>query len=268
MTVLTDRPAHQPRKRFGQNFLHDPWVIRQIVASIAPAATDDLVEIGPGQGALTLALLPHCRQLTAIELDRDLAGFLRQQLAAEPRFTLVEADALNVSLATLGAAGQRWRVVGNLPYNISTPLLFHLLAQRQQVRDMHFMLQKEVVDRLAAQPGSKAYGRLSVMAQYACRVTPLFDVPPGAFVPPPKVTSAIVRMVPVEPAVAATNPEKLAQVVAQAFQQRRKTLRNTLKSLLPEAELVAAGIDPAARAETLGVAEFVALANRLDALSC
>lgn len=261
---MIDEKAHKPRKRFGQNFLHDARIIQRIVSSIAPKAHEPVLEIGPGQGALTEILLPHQPQLTAVELDRDLAALLRQKFAGNPHFTLMEGDALQCNLASLAAAPHSLRVVGNLPYNISTPLLFHLLDQREYIRDMHFMLQKEVVQRLAAEPGGKDYGRLSIMAQYYCRVVPLFDVPPGCFFPPPKVMSAIVRLVPREPSLVARNPALLSQLVNVAFQQRRKTLRNTLKSMAHEEQLRAAGLDPEARAETLAVDDFVRLANLLD----
>ena len=256
---------HVPRKRFGQNFLHDARIIQRIVSSIAPTENDTVLEIGPGQGALTEVLLAHKPSLTAVELDRDLVAFLREKFAAQPHFQLREGDALQFDLAALATAPHSLRVVGNLPYNISTPLLFHLLAQRQWIRDMHFMLRKEVVQRLAAEPGGKDYGRLSVMAQYYCRVIPLFDVPPGCFFPPPKVMSAIVRLQPCEPTLAAHDTALLATLVNTAFQQRRKTLRNTLKSIATEAQMHAVDIRPDARAETLSVADFVRLANQLSA---
>lgn len=261
---MIDEKFHKPRKRFGQNFLHDMRIIQRIVSSIAPKENEPVLEIGPGQGALTTVLLPHKPQLTAVELDRDLAAMLRQKFSGDSHFSLVEGDALLFDLRSLQAAPHSVRVVGNLPYNISTPLLFHLLSQREYIRDMHFMLQKEVVQRLAAEPGNKEYGRLSIMAQYNCRVTPLFDVPPGCFFPPPKVMSAIVRLQPQEPELAARNPQTLAQLVNIAFQQRRKTLRNTLKIIATEEQIVSAGINPDARAETLSVNDFVRLANQLD----
>ncbi len=264
MNSTTHSDTHKPRKRFGQNFLHDRRIIQRIVDAIAPRESDVLLEIGPGQGALTEILLPSNARLTAVELDRDLAALLREKFSAMDNFTLCEGDALKFDLQTLQPAAHSLRVVGNLPYNISTPLLFHLLEQRHYIRDMHFMLQKEVVDRLAAAPDSKDYGRLSVMAQYHCRVTALFDVPPGAFFPPPKVMSAIVRLQPREPELVASNPQTLARVVNQAFQQRRKTLRNTLKTLMNDSIIRAAGINPDARAETLSVSDFVRLANTLD----
>lgn len=256
--------AHKPRKRFGQNFLQDPNIIRRIVAAIAPVQGQLLLEIGPGQGALTRYLLQYKPALTAVELDRDLAAGLLELFADDPHFHLIEGDALALDLSSLTSPGHPVRVVGNLPYNISTPLLFHLLEQQEYIVDMHFMLQKEVVDRLAAEPGSKDFGRLSVMTQYHCDVMPVFDVPPGAFFPPPKVMSAIVRLKPRPPQHVANHLATLARVVNTAFQQRRKTLRNTLKLLMPESVIVAAGVNPDARAETLGVEQFVSLANQLD----
>ncbi|HQQ62101.1 MAG TPA: 16S rRNA (adenine(1518)-N(6)/adenine(1519)-N(6))-dimethyltransferase RsmA [Pseudomonadales bacterium] len=256
--------GHKPRKRFGQNFLHDQNIIRRIANAVSAQAGQQILEIGPGQGALTEFLLQSGATITAVELDRDLAASLRQHFAGNACFTLVEGDALKFDLRSLQPQAASLRVVGNLPYNISTPLLFHLLSQREYIRDMHFMLQKEVVDRMAAEPGSKDYGRLSVMAQYYCQITPLFDVPPGAFFPPPKVMSAIVRLQPRPHHAVANHPETLARVVNLAFQQRRKTLRNTLKSAINENTIRAAGINPDARAETLSVTDFVNLANTLD----
>jgi 16S rRNA (adenine1518-N6/adenine1519-N6)-dimethyltransferase len=257
---------HKPRKRFGQNFLTDQNIIRRIVSAIAPKKDQRLLEIGPGQGALTELLLQYEAELTAVELDRDLAAMLRDMFAMQTHFHLIEGDALSMDIRSIASPDNRVRIVGNLPYNISTPLLFHLLKTQNCIIDMHFMLQKELVDRLAATPGSKDYGRLTVMVQYHCDVVPVFDVPPGAFYPPPKVMSAIVRLLPRPPINLADNLETLSQVVNAAFQQRRKTLRNTLKLLMPESVIVAAGIDPSARAETLSVAQFVGLANKLENL--
>ncbi len=256
--------GHKPRKRFGQNFLHDQNIIRRIANAVAAQPGQQILEIGPGQGALTEFLLQSNAMINAVELDRDPAASLRQHFVTNSCFTLVEGDALKFDLRSLQPQAASLRVVGNLPYNISTPLLFHLLSQREFIRDMHFMLQKEVVDRMAAEPGNKDYGRLSVMAQYYCQITPLFDVPPGAFFPPPKVMSAIVRLQPRPHPSVAKNPETLARVVNLAFQQRRKTLRNTLKSAITEITIRAAGINPDARAETLSVTDFVNLANTLD----
>ncbi len=260
---MQDKTTHTPRKRFGQNFLHDTRMIQRIASSIGLTANDTVLEIGPGQGALTEVLLPYQAQLTAVELDRDLVKLLREKFASNTNFQLLEGDALQFDIASLSPAASSVRVVGNLPYNISTPLLFHLLNQRAWIRDMHFMLQKEVVQRLAAEPGGKDYGRLSVMAQYYCRVMPLFDVPPGCFFPPPKVMSAIVRLQPREPEITAHDPQLLATLVNTAFQQRRKTLRNTLKTLANETHMLAVNINPEARAETLSVADFVRLSNVL-----
>jgi len=253
---------HRPRKRFGQNFLHDPGVINRIVTAIAPDAGDHLVEIGPGRGALTGPLLDKTGRLDIVELDRDLVPRLEQHFADRGGLRIHNADALKFRFCEL--ADGPLRVVGNLPYNISTPLIFHLIAQAECIRDMHFMLQKEVVDRLAASPNSGDYGRLSVMVQYYCRVENLFGVPPGAFYPPPKVHSAVVRLTPHrKPPVAVDDPDILAQVVTRAFAQRRKTLRNTLKGTLDADVIAGCGIDPTRRAETLTLTEFATLANAL-----
>jgi 16S rRNA (adenine1518-N6/adenine1519-N6)-dimethyltransferase len=253
--------SHTPRKRFGQNFLHDPAVIGRIVQAINPQAGDCLVEIGPGQGAITLPLLQAAGELIVVELDRDLIGPLADRCRDIGVLTVHNADALSFDFSAL-AADRPLRVVGNLPYNISTPLLFHLLGQHTCIRDMHFMLQKEVVERMAAAPGSGAYGRLSIMLQYRCRVTPLFTIGSGAFNPPPKVDSAFVRLEPhATPPVTLDDEAVFADLVRTAFMQRRKTLRNTLRTLLDADEISAAGIDPAARAETLSLAEFAELAN-------
>jgi 16S rRNA (adenine1518-N6/adenine1519-N6)-dimethyltransferase len=250
------------RKRFGQHFLHDRAIIRRIVEAIAPSPDDHLVEIGPGRGALTGALLEAAGRLDAIEIDRDLAAGLRTSFPAASGFTLHEVDALEFDWAALASRrGGALRLVGNLPYNISTPLLFRLLAAGHVVLDMHFMLQKEVVDRILAPPGSDHYGRLTVMLAPFVIATRVLTVGPGAFQPPPKVQSAVVRLVRrVQPAPWAQEAH-YAQVVAAAFGQRRKTLRNALAPLLSEAQIAAAGIDPSARAETLEPAQFGALAQ-------
>ncbi len=254
--------AHTPRKRFGQNFLHDPAVIGRIVAVVHPRPGETLVEIGPGQGAITLPLLEAAGKLTVVELDRDLIQPLQTRCRSAGELTVYNRDALRFDFCELAAAGVL-RVVGNLPYNISTPLLFHLLDQHRCIADMHFMLQKEVVERMAASPGSGAYGRLSVMLQYRCKVDMLFTIGPGAFNPPPKVDSAFVRLQPYPaPPVAVDDEQMFASVVRQAFAQRRKTLRNTLRELLDVNGISAAGVDPGARAETLSLNEFAALANR------
>ncbi|MGA9335943.1 MAG: 16S rRNA (adenine(1518)-N(6)/adenine(1519)-N(6))-dimethyltransferase RsmA [Rudaea sp.] len=257
-------PAHIPRKRFGQHFLHDAAILQRIVECIAPHADDRLVEIGPGEGALTLPLLKAAGSLTAIELDRDLIEPLRARVQGMGELTIVNADALTVDLHKL-AQGKPLRLVGNLPYNISTPILFHCLDHADDIRDMHFMLQKEVVERMAAGPGSKIYGRLSVMLQLRCRVEPLLQVPPGAFRPPPKVDSAVVRLIPLPPAALPNvDMSLLERIVRAAFGQRRKTLGNALSGIATSAQMHAAGIDPRARAEQLPPSAFVALAHTLS----
>lgn len=251
---------HQARKRFGQNFLVSPGVIRNIVEAIAPQRGDRVVEIGPGLGALTEPLLARLDHLHVVEIDRDLIARLKERFPPE-RLSIHEGDALDFDFATLGSD---LRVVGNLPYNISTPLLFHLAGYAAQVRDMHFMLQKEVVDRMVADPGTADYGRLSVMLQYRFDMERLFVVPPGAFNPAPKVDSAIVRLIPKPAAALAANDEALLEeVVKAAFAQRRKMLRNTLRERLAEADWTALGIDPMRRAEELAVDDYVRIANRL-----
>ncbi len=252
--------AHRPRKRFGQNFLIDRQVIDHIVRTIDARATDTIVEIGPGLGALTRALIASGARLHLVELDRDLAANWQQH--AGERLTVHPADALDFDFGALAPTPAALRIVGNLPYNISTPLLFHLLAQDDCILDMHFMLQREVVARLAAQPGTADYGRLGVMVQYRCHVEPLFDVHPRAFEPPPRVMSAVVRLLP-QPFVhgRAENYRMLEKVVREAFGQRRKTLRNALSGVLDTDALCDIGIDPSRRAETLQIAEFVAIAN-------
>ncbi len=255
---------HRPRKRFGQHFLHDPAIIGRIVRAINPRPGEHVVEIGPGRGALTAALLEHCAHLDVIELDRDLIPVLKRLDGAAQRLVIHQADALQFDFATLAADGRPLRITGNLPYNISTPLLFHLLDYAALIRDMHFMLQKEVVERMAAQPGSGVYGRLSVMVQYRCRVEDLFHIGPGAFTPPPKVQSAFVRLIPhATPPHAAQDEGCFEKLVKQAFAYRRKTLRNALKGLADAADLSAAGIDPGQRPETIGVESYVALSNHL-----
>jgi 16S rRNA (adenine1518-N6/adenine1519-N6)-dimethyltransferase len=252
---------HRPRRRFGQHFLHDRAVIERIADAVAPVPGERLVEIGPGEGALTLPLLARGAALTVIELDRDLAARLADRPEAGHSLTVVQADALKTDLAAFAAPGARLRLVGNLPYNISTPLLFHFIAQAGVIRDMHFMLQREVVERMAAGPGSKTYGRLSVMLAAACRVTALFDIGPGAFRPPPKVWSSIVRLEPwLEPPFAMPDAARFADVVRRAFGQRRKTLRNALSGVVDEAGIRAADCDPGARAETLPPDAFGRLA--------
>lgn len=255
------RLNHAPRKRFGQNFLRDPAIVQRIVMAVNPRPGDRLVEIGPGEGAMTAALLKTGHPLDAVEIDRDLAAHLRQRFAGHPEFRLHLADALRFDFAALGAVS-KLRIVGNLPYNISTPLLFHLLDQAGHIVDMHFMLQREVVDRLCAAPGGADYGRLSIMTQYHCRAEKLFEVYPESFFPPPKVVSAVVRLVPHNCPPVDADPLALGKVVATAFAQRRKTLRNALRGLFDEGELRDANVDPNARAETLRLDQYADLANR------
>ena len=256
------RPA---KKSLGQHFLHERGVIDKMLLAIDPRPGDRFVEIGPGQGALTFPLLARHGALTAIEFDRDLLAPLTAQARAHGELRLVHSDVMDVDLTALArevAGDDRIRLVGNLPYNLSSPILFHALDHAAAIRDMHFMLQKEVVDRMAAAPGSKVYGRLSVMLQAYCNVTSLFKVPPGAFRPPPKVDSAVVRLVPLPPErVGVIDRRRFADVVRAAFGQRRKTLRNALSGVCDAETIVAAGIDPQARAEQLEVAAFVRLAN-------
>ncbi len=255
---------HRPRKRFGQNFLHDPGVIQRILNSIAPRPGDHLVEIGPGQGALTRPLLEITGKLDAVELDRDLLPILEARTGGLGELTIHQADALKFDFCNLCRDDQKLRLVGNLPYNISTPLLFHLMEQITCIRDMHFMLQKEVVERITAEPGSKTYGRLGVMLQYYCRAELLFIVRPGAFNPPPRVDSAIVRLIPhAEPPVQVDDVKQLAWLVNRVFSQRRKMLRHSLKGVLEETQLTELGIDPMIRPEQLGLKEFARLANAL-----
>ncbi|MEP5568763.1 MAG: 16S rRNA (adenine(1518)-N(6)/adenine(1519)-N(6))-dimethyltransferase RsmA [Halioglobus sp.] len=259
-------PTHAPRKRFGQNFLTDHGVIGAIASAVNVKATDHLVEIGPGQGALTEMLAPTGCSLDVIELDRDLTAGLLAAFSVYDDFALHSADALKFDFATLVKNDKPLRVVGNLPYNISTPLIFKLLENTQIIQDMHFMLQLEVVQRLAASPGSKHWGRLGIMTQYHCQVEHLFDVPPTAFNPPPKVQSAIVRLVPYnEPPWPDCKESQLRKVVQAAFAQRRKTLRNNLKALIDTEELERLGIDPGARAETLSLPNFIAITNAIHA---
>ena len=252
---------HRARKRFGQHFLSDPGVVDAIIRAISPGDDDVIVEIGPGQGAITDPLALSAGHLHLVELDRDLVAKLRLKYDGHDNVTVHEADALKFDF---GSLGDRLRIVGNLPYNISTPLLFHLLRYRERVIDMHFMLQKEVVERMAAQPGSKAYGRLGIMLGCHLRVESLFDVPPEAFDPPPDVNSAVVRLDPLPPGTFVIEDEAgLSSLVATAFMQRRKTLRNALRSEASADELEAVGIDPGLRPEQVSIDQYVALSNYL-----
>lgn len=268
MNRSTDAQRPTARKRFGQHFLHDRSVIERIIAAFAPQPGQSIVEIGPGRGALTLPLLAAARRIDAVELDRDLAPRLTQTYATAGELRVHCADALRFDFCSLAPGPSTLRVIGNLPYNVSTPLLFHLLDQKRCISDMLFMLQKEVVDRIVAPAGSDAYGRLSVMVQYHCAAARLFTIGPGAFTPPPRVDSAVVRLVPhPAPPVTVTDEALLARVVALAFSQRRKTLRNSLKTLLNAAAITACGIDPQRRAETLSLSEFAALTNAAALIS-
>lgn len=251
---------HVARKRFGQNFLVSPGVVAKIVAAIRPRAGDTVVEIGPGLGALTEPLLARLEHIHAVEIDRDLIARLRERFPPE-RLTIHEGDALRFDFSALGAG---LRVVGNLPYNISAPLLCHLAACADRLRDMHFMLQREVVERMVAAPGGPAYGRLSVMLQYRFEMERLFLVPPGAFNPAPQVASAVVRMTPLpREALTAVDADMLEETVKAAFSQRRKMLRNALRERLGEEDWAALGIDPQRRAEELAVGDYLRIANRL-----
>jgi len=254
---------HRARKRFGQHFLVDGDVIERIVAAVAPAEGECIVEIGPGQAAITEPLAALSSELPAIEFDRDLAAALRQRFAGRSNVTIHEADVLDFDFATLGAD---LRIVGNLPYNISTPVLFHLLEFVGSIRDAHFMLQKEVVDRMAAGPGGRDFGRLTVMLGYRLETVPLFDVPPSAFSPPPKVTSSVVRLRPHPPGTfEAVDPAVLTAIVRAAFSRRRKTLRNALKGTAGVEDIEAAGLSATLRPEQVGIRDWIRLANQLGA---
>lgn len=254
---------HRAKKRFGQNFLHDGNVIDRIVGSIAPKPEHHLVEIGPGRGAITEPLLEATQgDLDIVELDRDLIPILKAQFFRYENLRIHEADALAFDFSQLATDERPLRMVGNLPYNISTPLMFHLLDYAPLIKDMHFMLQKEVVQRLCAAPGDNAYGRLGIMMQYRCEARYLFTVSATSFDPVPKVESAIVRLTPrAKPKYPADDFPTFERVVKAAFAQRRKTLRNNLKGIIDEARLEALGVNPGARAETLGIETFVAIAN-------
>lgn len=253
---------HIPRKRFGQNFLTDDAVLHDIIRTIDPKPDDTMVEIGPGLAAMTRLLVDEVAQLHVVELDRDLVA--RLQKTFDPAKLVVHsADALQFDFASIPVPeGRKLRVVGNLPYNISSPLLFHLTQIAPQVQDQHFMLQKEVVERMVAEPGSKTYGRLSVMLQWRYHMELMFVVPPTAFDPPPQVDSAIVRMIPLAQPLPC-DAEKLERVVQQAFSQRRKVIRNCLAGMFDEHALIDAGVDPQLRPEAIALEHYVALANRL-----
>ena len=253
---------HRARKRFGQNFLRDDGVINHIIRAIHPQANEHLVEIGPGQGALTHQLMASGAILDVVELDRDLVPGLLAAHGHSPRFRLHNGDALKFDYTQLANSERSLRVVGNLPYNISTPLIFKLLENASLICDMHFMLQLEVVNRMSAAPGNKNWGRLGIMTQYHCQVESLFEVPPSAFSPAPKVQSAIVRLQPwVKSPWPSCDEAVLRRIVQAAFAQRRKTLRNNLKGILDDGALEQLGIDPGARSETLELGQFIAMAN-------
>lgn len=259
-----EKKTHQARKRFGQNFLVDANIIDRIVHAINPSPEDSLIEIGPGQGALTDKLISQCRHLDVIEIDRDLAAEFTWRYDGNERFCLHNADVLKFDFTTLPVQPAGYKIIGNLPYNISTPLLFHLFACKQLFSELLFMLQLEVVNRMCASPGSKDYGRLSIMTQYHCKVEKLFRVPPTAFRPQPKVESAIIRLQPLaQPPLAATDANLLETVVRTAFSQRRKTLQNSLKKLVDKAVLEELSIDGSRRPETLSLEEYVSISNAL-----
>lgn len=256
--------GHIPRKRFGQNFLHEKRVIEKIVTAVDPQADDRLIEIGPGQGALTGMLLPHLNQMEAVELDRDLLPILERKFKTHSGFKLHNADALAFDIGDCFEGAGDLRIVGNLPYNISTPLLFHLLSFSGKIRDMHVMVQYEVAKRMAAAPGGGEYGRLSVMLQYFVDVKRLFDVPPGAFTPAPKVRSSIVRLTVRPPEVTVQNQKCFASLVASAFSHRRKTLLNATKGMVGAQDLEALGLPLNSRPQQLTVQDFVRLSHSVD----
>ncbi|WP_111980298.1 16S rRNA (adenine(1518)-N(6)/adenine(1519)-N(6))-dimethyltransferase RsmA [Algibacillus agarilyticus] len=257
--------GHRAKKRFGQNFLHDDVIISDIVLAIDPSDDYELVEIGPGLGALTEPVAELCSQLNVVELDRDLVTRLRHHPFLSKKLVVHESDALKFDFSSLLREGRKLKVFGNLPYNISTPLMFHLFEYSDQIADMHFMLQKEVVDRLCAEPGSKTYGKLSVMAQYYCHAEPVLAVPPECFKPAPKVDSAVVRLTPKSPdEMVKLDVKLLSTVCHNAFNQRRKTLRNSLKQLVSADELEALNIDVTQRAENIDLASYIRLTQYLS----
>ena len=256
---------HRPRKRFGQNFLHDQGILQKIDHAIRSKLTDHIVEIGPGLGALSERLIDGAGKIDAVELDRDLIEPLKMKFGE--KITIYNTDALKFDFCSLASEGEKLRVIGNLPYNISSPLLFKLFEQRACIEDMYFMLQQEVVERIAAAPGSKSYGRLSIMAQYYCQAESLFHVPPEAFYPPPKVHSAIIRLVPhPHPPVEVNDLKVFEGVIRQAFSQRRKTIRNTLKKLITAEQLSELGVDPKIRPEQIAIEHFARISNAIKVL--
>ena len=255
--------GHFARKRFGQNFLHDPWIIERIVAAIHPQPGEAMIEIGPGLAALTDPIAQRVEHMSVIEIDRDLATRLASHPFLKDKLTIYQQDALTFDFAALATQlGKPLRVFGNLPYNISTPLMFALFSYSHAICDMHFMLQKEVVNRLVAAPNSKAYGRLSVMAQYYCKVIPVLEVPPSAFKPAPKVDSAVVRLIPHQHIAQPVDDMALfSRIVTEAFTQRRKTIRNSLANFISAEQLTALGFDLNLRAENVSVEAYCRLAN-------
>lgn len=258
--------GHIARKRFGQNFLQDQTVIDRIVAMLHPKADDNCLEIGPGLGALTVPVMKACGHLQVVELDRDIIPKLRSTLNGLGELTVFEQDILTFDFRKAVKSDQKIRLLGNLPYNISTPLLFHVFEYIDFIQDMHFMLQKEVVDRMAAEPGSRLYGRLSVMVQFYCQVQSLFDVPPEAFYPAPKVTSSIVRLRPHAQPYQVKDSALFAELVREAFSQRRKTISNSLKGFCSAEDFQACNIDPRSRAENLCLEDFIKLADAKSAV--
>ncbi len=257
-----DQPKHRPRKRFGQHFLTDQHVIDQIISAVAPQKNEHIVEIGPGTGVLTRPLLAQIDSLDVIELDRDLAANLRREFSPDV-LRIHEIDVLNFSFKSLVEKQEKIRLIGNLPYNISTPLIFLVLDESDVISDMTFMLQKEVADRMAAEAGSKQYGRLSVMLQYQCDTEFLFDVPPKAFDPPPKVMSSIIHLTPKKQPLHLKDKQLFSKLVKQAFSQRRKTLHNVLKDFVDDQDLEAVGLSPKVRSDTITMPEYVKLANHM-----
>lgn len=259
---MTDKVhlGHRARKRFGQNFLTDDYIIGEIVNAISPDDQHVMVEIGPGLGALTFPVLAEVKQLNVVELDKDLVERFEEDQLLKRRLNVYQADAMKFDFSQLITNEQKMKLFGNLPYNISTPLLFHLFEFCDQISDMHFMLQKEVVDRMCANPGSKAFGKLSVMTQYYCDAETVVTVDPACFTPAPKVVSAVVRLTP-KAKRAEVDTKMLERVAAAAFNQRRKTIRNSLKALINEEEIQSLSIDPKARAEALSLAQFIQIAQ-------
>lgn len=256
---------HKARKRFGQNFLQDQGVISQILRAVNAKPGQNIVEIGPGQGAITEGLVASGADVTAIEIDKDLIHYLNIAFINKDNFRLIDSDALKIDFSSLVKDGKKFSVVGNLPYNISTPLLFHLLSYKEHIDEMYFMLQKEVVDRMAAEPNCKAYGKLSIMCQYHCDVRKVIDVPPGCFSPAPKVDSAVVRLrLRKFPLATANNEAKLKEIVSAAFQQRRKTVSNALKNFATTEDIEACGINPKSRADNIRIEEYINLTNSLS----